>query len=393
MPTSSGTCLAETAGVARVSPVPVAFVLSSFDPGGTERQMIELLRRLDQRRWNIHLVCFRPKGAWFERAAAAAASVTSFPVTSFRAVNALHHLAQFRLWCRKRSIAVVHTGQLYSNIFGLTGAALAGVPVRIGNRRNINPNNGPLKLGAQRIAYTFAHKIVANSQAAAARLRKEGVSSHKIAVIPNGLDIERFPAPIRRTPARRVVVVANLRPEKGHDVLVQAAPHVLRRFPDAAFDIVGAGPLLDRLRQMTRQCEVGHAFTFFGHCDDVPARLAEGDIFVLPSRSEAMPNALLEAMAAGLPVVASSVGGIGEIVADGRTGLLVPADNPTALADRICGLMATPSLTAALGDAARTEIQGRYSFSRMVTAFEAIYDTELRRRCPTLMAAREPVAV
>jgi glycosyltransferase involved in cell wall biosynthesis len=168
---------------------------------------------------------------------------------------------------------------------------------------------------------------------------------------------------------------------------------VLRRFPDAAFDIVGGGPLLERLRQMARQYEVGHAFTFHGHCDDVPARLAEGDIFVLPSRSEAMPNALLEAMAAGLPVVASAVGGIGEIVADGRTGLLVPADNPAALADRICGLMATPSLTAALGDAARTQIQGRYSFGRMVTAFEAIYDTELRRRCPTLMAAREPVAV
>ena len=145
---------------------------------------------------------------------------------------------------------------------------------------------------------------------------------------------------------------------------------MLRRFPDATFDVVGGGPLLDRLREMTRRYEVGHAFTFFGHCDDVPARLADGDIFVLPSRSEAMPNALLEAMAAGLPVVASSVGGIGEIVADGRTGLLVPADNPVALADRICGLMTTPSLTSALGDAARTEIRGRYSFCRMVAAFE-----------------------
>src|SRR5207248_1467672 len=106
-----------------------------------------------------------------------------------------------------------------------------------------------------------------------------------------------------------------------------------------------------------------------------------------------MPNALLEAMAAGLPVVASAVGGIGEIVSNDRTGLLVCADNPRELADRICRLMATPALCASLGQAARRDIQERYSFNRMVTAFEAIYDRELLRRCPELMISRAPVAV
>jgi glycosyltransferase involved in cell wall biosynthesis len=372
-----------TAGASLDGPVPIAFVLTSFDPGGTERQMIELLRRLDRTRWDVHLVCFRRTGAWFDRAAEAAASVTVFPVRSLQSVAALRQLVAFARWCRQQRIAVVHTGQLYSNIFGLPGAALGGVPVRIGNRRDINPNQRPIHLIAQRFAYQFAHRIVANSRAAAARLRREGVPQPRIATVPNGLDLSGFPVMPRRSPARRVVVVANLRPEKGHDVLLQAARQILVRVPDATFDIVGDGPLAGRLRALACECGVARAVTFAGHQHEVATRLAERDVFVLPSRSEAMPNALLEAMAAGLPVIASAVGGIGEIVDDGRTGLLVPADNPAALAEAVCRIMAAPALAARLGDAARAEVRERYSFDRMVAGFESIYEAELRLRCPS----------
>ena len=379
--------ITQTPGTPPAGRVPIAFVLSSFDPGGTERQMIELLRRLDRRRWEVHLVCFRRTGAWFDRAAEAATSVKMFPLTSFQDLAALRQLVAFGRWCRRQRIAVVHTGQLYSNIFGLPGAALGGVPVRIGNRRDINPNQRPVHLVSQRIAYSFAHKIVTNSRAAAARLRRERVPGHKIATVPNGIDFDAFPESPRRTAPRRVVVVANLRPEKGHDVLIDAAREVLARVLGATFDIVGDGPLAGSLRELARRAGVDRAVTFAGHQQDVGARLAQGDIFVLPSRSEAMPNALLEAMATGLPVIASEVGGIGEIVEDGRTGLLVPADNPAALADRICRVMTTPGLAAALGEAARKEVRGRYSFERMVAAFESIYDAELRRRCPAILGA------
>ena len=108
--------------------------------------------------------------------------------------------------------------------------------------------------------------------------------------------------------------------------------------------------------------------------------LAANDLFVLPSRSEAFPNAILEAMAAGLPIVASGVGGIVELIDDNRTGLLVAPDDPEALADRICRLMADPVRAARLGDAARAQARARYSFDRMVAAFESIYLTELARR-------------
>src|SRR5262249_44807257 len=130
-------------------PVPIAIVMTSFEPGGTERQMIELVRRLDRARFTVHIACFRGQGAWFGRAAEAAASVAEFPVTSFRCPNAAHHLWRFARWCRAQRIALVHTTELYSNIFGLPGAWLAQVRVRIGNRREINPDKSRAQIALQ----------------------------------------------------------------------------------------------------------------------------------------------------------------------------------------------------------------------------------------------------
>jgi glycosyltransferase involved in cell wall biosynthesis len=361
-------------------PLPIAFVMPRFEPGGTERQMIELVRRLDPSRWQVHIACFEKRGAWFDRAANAAASVTEFPVTSFRTPAVLGHLRAFGRWCRANQISVVHTTDLYANIFGLPGAALARVPVRIANRREINPDKTAAQIAAQRAAYGCAHKIVANSQTAARRLLSERVPPGKVMVVPNGVAVEPCPSRTPRGPLRRAVTVANLRREKGHDVLLDAAALVIRSFPDARFEIVGGGPARDALVARAEALGVSHAVSFLGHRDDVPARLADADLFVLPSRSEACPNAVLEAMAAALPIVASRVGGIPELVVDNRSGLLVDPDNPRALADGICRLMSEPSLGARIGQAGHAVARSRYSFERMVAAFETIYITELARR-------------
>jgi L-malate glycosyltransferase len=353
--------------------------MSSFDPGGTERQMIELARRLDPARWTIHIACFRARGGWFDRAAEAARSVAEFPVKSFKSRDLARHMHAFARWARGQRIAVIHTIDLPSNIFGLPAAAFARVPVRIANRREINPGRSAAELALQRAAYTCAHRIVANSRAAADRLRMERIPDRKIAIIPNGLEVARFIPQAARVNRRRVVVVANLRPEKGHDVLVDAAPAILQRFPEARFELIGGGPGRAFIASRAAERGVAHAFTFAGHCEDVAARLGAADIFVLPTRSDASPNAVVEAMAAGLPIIASDVGGIGELVEDECTGLLVPPDDPPALADRICRLMTDDALGARLGAAARRRAETRHSFDRMVAAFEAIYVAELDR--------------
>jgi glycosyltransferase involved in cell wall biosynthesis len=362
------------------TPLPVAVLMTSFEPGGTERQMIELVRRLDRARWTVHVACFRAGGAWLSRVAAAAASIAEFPITTFRKPTALQQMWAFARWCRARRIAVVHTADLYANVFGLPGAALAGVPVRVGNRREINPDKTASQIALQRAAYGCAHKVVANSRAVAHRLLAERVPMRKIAVIPNGLDPDLFSAPRAPSRRRRIVVVANLRPEKGHDVLIDAAPEILRRFPDALFEVVGDGPMLPSLVERAGDRGVLHAFTFSGFSEDVAARLAAADLFVLPSRSEALPNAVLEAAAAGLPIVASDVGGIGELVDHERTGLLVEPGDPRALGEQICRLLGDAALATRIAAAARACVRARYSFDRMVAAFEALYQSELTRR-------------
>jgi glycosyltransferase involved in cell wall biosynthesis len=359
-------------------PVPVALFIDRYAPGGTQRQTIELLERLDRRRFRVHPVCFHSEGAWFERVARFDEPVSLFPIHSFRRPHTARQLVAFAQWCRQRRIQVLHTCELYSNVFGLPAGVLASVPVRIGSRRGlIEP---PALQRLQRVVYAAAHRIVANSQAAADRLRLERVPDRKIRVIPNGIESSRFPP--RRYSARpkRICVVACLREEKRIDVLIAAAPRILDRHPDAELLIAGDGECRPSLAAQARGLGVAERVRFLGHREDVAAVLAMADLFVLPSRSEAFPNSLMEAMASGLPVVASAVGGIPELVHDGRTGRLVPPGDPTALAGAILDLLDRPAMLAELGRTARRSIEATYSFDRMVAQFEDLYVTELDAR-------------
>jgi glycosyltransferase involved in cell wall biosynthesis len=353
--------------------------MSSFEPGGTERQMSELIRRLDPHRWTVHVACLRTEGEWFGRVAEAARSVTAFPIRSFKSPETTRRMHAFARWCRDLNLAIIHTTDMPTNIFALVPAAIARVPVRIANRREINAGKSLPFIAMQRVAYCAAHKVVANSRAAAARLLREQVPVRKVAIVPNGLDANRFVLPQRRSPRRKIVVVANLRFEKGHDVLIDAAPAILRRFRDASFEFVGDGAERDALISRARDRGVLDRITFAGHAEDVPERLSCADIFVLPSRSEAFPNAVLEAMASGLPTVATGVGGICELIDHGRNGLLVTAGDPETLAAQICRLMDDEAFASRLSLAARATVQARYSFERMVAQFEDLYLHALRR--------------
>jgi glycosyltransferase involved in cell wall biosynthesis len=175
-------------------------------------------------------------------------------------------------------------------------------------------------------------------------------------------------------------MVANLRPEKGHDVLLDAAPHILAVHPEAEFVLAGHGPCRSALEAQAHACGVDRHVRFLGECRNVPDILADGDLFVLPSRTEAMPNAVIEAMAAGLPVVASAVGGIPEVIAHGHTGLLVPPDDPLALAASVAQLMNDPARAAALGRSARDFISREFGFGRMVSRFEELYLSAIVRQ-------------
>jgi len=352
-------------------PLPIAIFVDRFIPGGTQRQMIELLRRIDRRQFQMHPVCFHDDGPWTVRVVELGDRITRFPIYGFKRPATVHQLVRFARWCRQNHIAVVHTWDIYSNVFGLPGAALAGVPLRIGSRRGLG--GPPPVRRLQTLACRAAHRMVANSRAAANQLMAQGVPATDIDLIPNGIDLSMFPVRHHRRQPRKVAMVARLFEEKRVDVLVAAVPRVLARYPDVEFQIVGEGPCRARLMDQARDGGVLPHVQFMCHRDDVPAILATSDVFVLSSESEASPNVIIEAMAAGLPVVASNVGGIPELVTEAVTGHLVPPADPNALASAILDLLDHPDRAIAFGEAARARIEQQYSFDRMVAQFESLY--------------------
>ena len=361
------------------SGVPVAVWVSSFSAGGTERQMVHLMRGLDRSLFTVHALCFAARGPWLDAARAAAASVVEFPLQAFRRPRTWRQIHHYAEWCRRHGIAAVVTSDFYTNVFGLTGAALARVPVRIAGRREINTDKSLPKLLLQRAAYSRAHCVVANCRAAAGRLRREGVSARCIHVVPNGIDI---PAVAARTvrPIRRAITVANLRPEKGHEVLIDA----IATHPELAricFDFAGDGPCRRALEARAYERGVAGRVRFLGERHDIPDLLNTADLFILPSRTEAFPNSVLEAMAAGLPVIASRAGGIAELIEDGVTGRLVPPGDATALSDAIASMASDPVRAFSLGAAARASVAD-YTVPAMVTGFSKILLDELRARAP-----------
>jgi glycosyltransferase involved in cell wall biosynthesis len=347
--------------------------------------MSELIRRFDRDRFDVKVACFHREGAWLPRVEELA-PVTEFPIRGLARPATVAQAASFARWCRRHRVQVLQTCDLYANVFALPAAAIAGVPLRVGSRRELNPDKSDAQITLQRHAYRCAHAVVANSAAGRAVLEREGVAASRIRVIPNGVSIERFvPVPAVR-PVRTLVTVANLRPEKAHEVLLQAAARLAPSHPELRFVVAGDGPRAGELRALAAALGIERQVNFVGHAEDVAALLREADAFVLPSRSEAFPNAAIEAMAAALPVFACAVGGLLDLIDNGRTGGVGRADDPAALASAIADLAADPARARRIGTAARAQVADHYSFDRMVRSFEDLYLTHLG------LAAAQPCA-
>ncbi len=215
-------------------------------------------------------------------------------------------------------------------------------------------------------------------------------SARRLTVIPNGVDIERYGEEVDRSFVRSefgiagdapvAIVVAKLMEQKGHSVLLDAIPAVLAHIPRLEVLLVGEGELRPSLEARAAQMGIGANLHFAGNRADIPALLAASDLFVLPSRWEGLPMALLEAMAAGLPLVASSVSGTREVVEHSTSGLLVPPDDSSALARAMVKILADPVAADAMGRAARARVDACYSARAQARRHAALYRSRLAAR-------------
>ncbi len=371
------------------APVKILFVVTTLDRGGAERQLVALVTGLDRQRF-LPVVCsLSPNGPLLPGLAAQGVRVVSLPLRGMplqaTLVQLLPRLKAFVDLCAAERPAIVHGVLFHAYVLAACAARLAGVPAVIASRRGLGyfKVRRPHYLLLERLANRLTDLIVANAQAVRDHVvRQERVDPAKVQVIHNGIDptgYDATPDPTLRRElmiseeTRVIGVVANLIHYKGHAFLLQACRRIRQERPTVVL-LIGDGPLRGRLEALAGELGIRDEVRFLGSRPDIPQLLALVDVAVLPSVEEGLPNAVLEAMAAGKPVVATRVGGIPEAVVHGETGLLVPPRDSAALAEAILWLLQHPAEAARFGAAGRRRVGEHFQLSTMVRQYEAVYE-------------------
>lgn len=346
--------------------------IESAEAGGTERQILQMIRHLRDAGFQPELCVLR--GTDWLTEADAGCPVRLCHVRRLRSLRGAAELWRLRTWMKKRGFDVVQTFFPESNLIGPILSRLAGVPIVLGSRRNMNYWMSSQFAAAQRLANRFVTRLVANSEAVRDLVvRMEGIPASKVDVLYNGIDVERFRPSVERRAQTRSSLglteadqlignVASLRPVKGVLLFVSAAIQVAREFRAAHFLLVGEGPQRAEIEAMIRGSGFAPRFYLAGRQADVAPYLNACDIAVLSSESEGLSNSVLEYMAAGLPCVVTDVGGNREAL--GNDGAeFVPYGDANALATAISSLLRDPERRAKFSQAGRERANRLFSAS------------------------------
>jgi glycosyltransferase involved in cell wall biosynthesis len=365
----------------------VVLVLDQFPKtlGGGERIALKLACLLPGYGFRASIVSFfiHPESAV---RASAPCPVYLLPLQRTYDLTALRSAFVFRRFLEEEKVAIVQTFFESSDIWaGLVTKTMSNARL-IWSRRDL----GILRAQKHRVAYRLMAKlpdavIAVSEQVRSHCIEVDRVDPAIVHTVYNGLDITRWPSPpvSSRSPDELLVVtVGNIRRVKGHDILIRAAAAVVQRFPKVRFSIAGEvleGDYFEEIQNLIRDLGLSAHFQFAGNVTDLQQYLAAADLFVLPSRSEGFSNALVEAMAAGLPIVATDVGGNSEAIQTGVNGFLVPSENPERLAEAMIALISNPTQARSLGLCGRELATKRFTTEAMMHKTIEIYRTLLDR--------------
>ena len=361
----------------------VCLYTPSRDASGMGAHMLDLVAELSGGH-DVSLMAWPTDAGQRLLERAAALGATAVPLPHPRDPRFAGAVVAF-LQARPADVFHVHVGTGRENFDGARAARRAGVPVVIETLHLpwlLRPHKKPPFLRS----IEPVDRLITVSHAQRGTYERLGVPAERLTTIPNGVR-PRGPGP-GRAAARRslgldddqlvVMTVGRLVTMKGQRYLVEATPDLVARFPDVAVVIVGQGHLYRPLSDLARELGVSASVHLPGHRPDARMLLDAADVFVLPSRHEGMPLAAMEAMDAGLPVVATNVIGTAEVVADGETGLLVPSEDPRALASALTRLLADPDLRARYARAGRRRYLERFTSARMTAETLAMYEEALQ---------------
>jgi glycosyltransferase involved in cell wall biosynthesis len=370
------------------SPIRVAYLINSLGAGGAERFLCDLAAHLDPDRVHAEVFCLYTRGQFAPEMKAA-----NVPVHLIGVKRSVVPGNWVQVWRQLGAVDadIVHTHLHEAAWYGLPGAFLRRTPVRISHLQGAHWY-WPRKLRwLDRAAETFASTSLACS-ADVERFAREGLRypARKLQVVPNATNLDRFRSLPTRADARRsldlpqdapiLICVASLIEHKGQAYLIEAMRTVRSELPEARLLLAGRDRSQTDLPALAERHGVADCVSFLGSRDDVAMLLAASDLSVLPSLREGFPLSLLETAAAGLPTVASSVGGIPETVEDGVAGLLVPPRDPAALAEAILTVLRDPIKLEAMGEAARKRAAREFDIRVVARRIEDLYTSMLAAR-------------
>jgi glycosyltransferase involved in cell wall biosynthesis len=377
-------------------------LLATGGTGGAQESYTGLLLRLDRSAYEVRALSLS-SGSAVQRLRRLGLEVEVIDEADDEA--AVRELTAYLV---RNEIDLLHAHMYRAEVIGARAAVAAGTAVVMATVHSSRVRS-PEDVATLAALTPVMDRLIVPSSSIAAKVRAEGRGAASFSVVPNGVDLDRFDLPVAACALRRefgipgdaplLGVVARLEPEKGHRYLIEAMPAILSGAPETWLVIVGEGSLEGELRSLAAS-QPGAApdrVVFTGRRDDVAAITAEIDVAVLPSLREAQGISILEAMARRLPVVASAVGGIPEVLTNGLDGLLVSPADPRALAEACIRLACSPELRTRMGEAGRATVETRFSLDAMVRQVEAIYDEELVRagalppeRAPAPTAGAQP---
>jgi len=348
---------------------------------GGEQQTVYLAGGLKQRGYETALVC-QPSSPLAARARQENVDVIELAMRGEGDLAAVCRLARI---IRERTFDIVHMHTSHAHTLGCLASWLARRGARIVTRRVAFPTRRHL---ASKMKYRHGvHKYIAVSAAIRQVMIDDGIDPERIAVVHSGIDVSRFNQPedavalraeLNIEPDRPVLGnIGRLETVKGQAVLVEAMPAVLKAFPQAVLVLVGSGESREAIERKCRELSIESSVVFAGFRDDIPRLLRLFDLFIMPSLAEGLGTSVLDAMAAGVPVIASDVGGIPEIVESEKNGLLVPPRNPSALAKAIIRLLKNRPEAAKFAAAARDTVRHKFTAETMVEGNIRVYEKVL----------------
>ena len=372
--------------------VPILYFIDLlYFHSGTEKHLFELLQHIDRERFKPYVITCEGAEDFKQEIEDMGIPVQILDINKVYGKKEFHIMKELKKFIKKESIKIIQTFHINPDIYGTVLAKFSGIPIVISSRRDMGFNRNKNNIICYKFLNNFVDKIICVSEAVKQLvIKEEGVKESKIKVIYNGIRQDYLDKKVDAIAEKQkfgfnghtpiVGMLANFNPIKGHFYFLEAAALIKNEIPEVQFVLAGRGPFEPKIREKTAGLGLNDCVHFIGHRRDIPETISIMDILVVPSLSEGFSNTVIEALYMRKPIVATNVGGNPEAVINNKTGILVPPESSTNIAQSVFRLLENEALRRELGNNGRRLVEERFLFNKMISETINLYEELLRKK-------------